>query len=88
MFFVELIKILAWVLLSIIELAMLIRAIMSWFVMGDNPFVNILNTITEPFIFPFRRLFEKMNWFQNFPIDIPALIAFLIVSFLTMVLTP
>ena len=56
MFFVELIKILAWVLLSIIELAMLIRAIMSWFVMGDNPFVNILNTITEPFIFPFRHL--------------------------------
>lgn len=88
MLVIELIKTTVWLLLSVIQLAMLIRAIMSWFVRGSNSLTTFLDAITEPFIYPVRWLFDKMNWATRSPIDIPAFIAFLVLSILTTVLTP
>ena len=57
--------------LSLIILAMLVRSIMSWFMMdGESKIYIFLCTITEPFIYPIRALFERMNWFQGMPIDV------------------
>ena len=58
------------VVLSALQLAMLLRAILSWFPMEPNKFTNFLFAITEPVIYPFRALFNRLNWFQNFPIDV------------------
>ena len=66
---IEAIKSLVLVFLSTVQFAMLLRAILSWFVMGGGKFINFLYAITEPFIAPVRALFEKMNWLQNSPID-------------------
>ena len=74
-------------LLSAVQLAMLLRAILSWFPMDSNKFVDFLYGITEPFILPIRALFEKMNWFQNLPIDIAFLVTYLLLSVLSMVLS-
>ena len=67
---VNLIKNIALALLSALDIAMFGRAILSWIdPMSEGPLASILYTITEPIILPFRKLFEKMNWFVGVPID-------------------
>ncbi len=73
------------IVLSVIQLAMLLRAILSWFPIEPNGFIEFLHGITEPFIYPFRALFNRLNWFQNIPIDISfsaAYLTLLIISIL------
>lgn len=72
--------------LSALQLAMLIRAIMSWFPNEPNRFENFLYSITEPFIFPIRKLFERLNWFQGLPIDMSFFATYLILTVLLLVL--
>ena len=67
-------------LLSVIQLAMMIRAILSWFPMDENRFTNFLYGITEPVIYPVRALFVRMNWFQQSPLDMSFMITFLLLS--------
>ena len=85
--FIEVIKSVVLVFLTVIQFAMLLRAVLSWFVMGGGKFINFLYAITEPFIVPVRMLFEKMNWFQNSPIDFSFMITYLLISVLTIFLT-
>ncbi len=73
-------------LLSAVQLAMLIRAILSWFPMDSNRFTDFLYGITEPFIYPIRMLFEKLNWFQNLPIDISFMVTYLLLTVLILLL--
>lgn len=56
--------------LNILSLAMLLRAILSWFFAGEGKFIRFLYTLTEPVVYPFRKLFNKLNWFQDSPIDV------------------
>ena len=72
--------------LSFLELAMLVRAVLSWFVMDGGKLVDFLYAITEPFIYPVRRFLEKMNWLQGTPIDFSFMITFFIISLLSMLL--
>ncbi len=73
-------------LLMALQLAMLVRAILSWFPI-ENGFVDFIYSITEPFIYPVRVLFERMNWFQNLPIDISFMVSYLLLSLLLILLT-
>ena len=67
---VNLIKNIALALLGAIDLAMLGRAILSWIdPMAEGPLASFLYAVTEPIIIPFRKLFEKLNWFTGSPID-------------------
>ena len=84
--FMEVIKSVVLVFLTVIQFAMLIRAVLSWFMAGGS-FVNFLYAITEPFIVPVRALFEKMNWLQNSPIDFSFLVTYLLISCITMFLS-
>ena len=70
------------VFLSLLQLAMLIRVIMSWFAMDSNRFMEFLYGVTEPFVYPFRALFNRLNWFQNMPIDMSFTIAYLAIFIL------
>ena len=57
--------------LDILSLAMLLRAILGWFIMdGEGKFMRFLYTLTEPVVYPFRKLFYKLNWFQGSPVDV------------------
>lgn len=68
-------------LISVLELCMLLRAILSWFpIKEDNPFLLFIHMVTEPIVIPVRALFEKMGWFQNSPIDISFFVAYLLLS--------
>ena len=83
---IEVIKSVVLVFLSAIQLAMLIRAVLSWFLMGGGAFINFLYAITEPFIVPVRSLFEKLGWFQNSPIDFSFLATYILLSVITIFL--
>ena len=56
--------------IDLLMLAMTVRAILSWFYDGDGVFIRFLYVFTEPAIMPLRKLFYKMNWFQDVPIDV------------------
>lgn len=77
----------ALALLSVIELAMFVRAIMSWFDQtGESKISMFLYAVTEPLILPVRRLCEKMHWFEGVPIDIPFMLTWLILMVLQLIL--
>ena len=74
-------------LLKAISTCMFIRAILSWFnVNGNSPIIRFLYAVTEPAIIPMRKLFEKMNWFQNTPIDISFSMTFIAIFVLETVI--
>ncbi len=70
-------------LISVIQILMTVRAILSWFPLNeDNAFVNFLYGATEPFIVPVRILLERFSFFRSMPIDMSFLITFFLLSFL------
>ena len=71
--------------LSALELALLLRAILSWF-MVDGVIVAVLTAFTEPFILPIRLLFKKLNLFQGSPFDFSGLVAMVLISLITLLL--
>ena len=83
---VGLIKSVVLVFLTAVQFAMLGRAILSWFPMNSNKLTDFLYSVTEPFIYPVRMLFEKMRWFQGLPIDISFLVSYLLISIVLMLL--
>lgn len=67
------------VLIDFLQIAMFIRAILSWFdPTGEWKISAFLFAVTEPIILPIRRLCEKMNWFQQVPLDIPFMLTWLL----------
>ena len=70
------------VLLLAIQFAMMARAILSWFPIEPNKLTQFLDIVTEPVVYPIRKLFEKMNWFQNIPLDMSFMTAYIILSIL------
>jgi uncharacterized protein YggT (Ycf19 family) len=74
------------VILSALQLAMLVRAILSWFPSAPDKLESFLYAVTEPLIMPIRKLFEKLNWFQGMPIDMSFFATYLILTVLLLVL--
>jgi len=65
------IYILCWVLTVIIVL----RAVVSWFTVNpSNPFVVILNRITEPILMPLRRIIPRVGMLDITPVIAIALL--------------
>lgn len=69
-------------LITVLDICMLLRAILSWFVAEDNAFLGFVTMITEPLITPFRALFDHFGWFQNSPLDVPFFVAFIVLQIL------
>ena len=73
-------------LISILHVAMFIRAILSWIPMDENKFSQFLYALTEPVIYPVRALFDALGIGVGLPIDIPFFVTFLLLSILGMFL--
>ena len=77
------------ILLGLLETLMLIRAILSWFPIGeDGPIgalARLVFALTEPVIYPVRVLMERLNLFQGLPIDMSFFFTFILISILTSV---
>ena len=75
------------VLLYALQFLMFGRAIMSWFSPDeDNRLAQFLNGVTEPFVYPLRKLLEKSDYFSNMPIDMSFMFAMIILFVLTTLL--
>ncbi len=78
---IKLIVATAQALLAVINVCMLIRAVLSWFpISDDNPILSFVCMVTEPIVAPIRKLFERMGWFRNSPLDFSFLVAYLLLS--------
>lgn len=76
-------------LFMLVQVAMLVRAVTSWFPGGDESAIGMVSyTITEPVVIPVRRMLERFESVRNFPIDMSFFVAFLLVSMLSAVLFP
>ena len=52
--------------LTLAEIMLFLRAILSWFdPTGQSRFSSFLYLVTEPLVFPLRRLFEAKEWFPH-----------------------
>ena len=80
MIIVEIFKSTVSIILVALQLAMTARAILSWFPIEPNKFITFLNVVTEPIVYPVRKLFEKMNWFQGIPLDMSFMTTYMIIS--------
>ena len=74
-------------LLSILELCMLVRAVLSFLpIRDDHPVLSFVEMVTEPVVAPIRALFDRFDWFQNSVLDVPYIVAFLLISLLSGIL--
>lgn len=69
--------------LSLVYFAMLLRALLSWFVEEDgNVIMALLVFVTEPFISPVRFLLSRFRFVNECPIDISYMAAFFLIMIL------
>jgi len=74
-------------LLYAMQFLMFGRAMMSWFSPDDeNKIAQFLYVITEPFVYPIRKLLTKFEFFNNIPIDMSFMVAILVLIICTSVL--
>ena len=75
--------------LDIILFAMLVRAVLSWFVMGDgsSPLMSFLYVITEPFIIPVRAICNRFGWFRGLPMDMSFFLTTALLGLINILLT-
>lgn len=67
--------------IDVVSIAMLARAILSWFTMGEQTKIGaFLYVVTEPVILPIRALCNRFGWFQGLPLDMPFLITVMLLS--------
>ena len=75
--------------LDVILVAMFVRAVLSWFSMGNgmSPLGYFLFIVTEPIILPVRILCARFGWFQGVPLDMSFLITTMLLSVTNVLLT-
>ncbi len=75
------------ILLGAVLFAMLIRAVLSIFMMGEESKLSLLlYYFTEPFILPVRKLLERLGLFQGTPLDISFFLTTLLLGMLQVIL--
>lgn len=70
--------------LDILSWAIIINALLSWFLRPDNPIKSFLDRLVEPFLRPFRALFRRFA--GNSPIDFSPMLAILAIYLLRMLI--
>ena len=64
----------------VIDLAMFVRMVFSWFPDFDGLLVDIVYALTEPVVAPIRAVLERLEFFRSFPLDLSFIIAYLLVG--------
>ncbi len=78
------------VLIGAIEVAFLLRAVLSWFQDGSGDFISaayeVAYSFTEPFVIPMRMLLDRFQFARGMPIDIAFFFTFLLISLIGSIL--
>ncbi|MCR5262249.1 MAG: YggT family protein [Clostridiales bacterium] len=76
-----------YILLWAMEILMFLRALSSWIIADDDsPFVEFLYSVTEPMIFPVRKLLDGFGALKDLPIDLSFIVTFILLSVVRMLL--
>lgn len=68
-------------LLSLFETCLFVRAILSWIPPARTSRVyEFFYRITEPVIYPLRKLLMRISWVRECPIDLTFLLVFILIS--------
>ena len=62
--------------LGFIEICMFLRAILSFFLDPENPFLTFCIAVTEPVILPFRVILSRFESIERLSFDIPFLVTY------------
>lgn len=65
---------------EILDLAMLLRALLSWIAGPESLVMDFLFAITEPLITPVRMVCDRFGWFESIPIDMPFIISIFLLA--------
>ncbi|MBR4941797.1 MAG: YggT family protein [Clostridia bacterium] len=83
----EYVRYIAGALLELISLLLLVRAILSWIPPArDTKIAQIVYMLTEPFLLPYRMLFDKLGIGRGFFLDLSFLATILTLQLLTALL--
>ena len=74
--------------LTVIYLTMLLHAILSWFVPGDQPIMVVLSFISAPLVLPVRAVLSRIPALERIPFDISYMVAFFILVTVMIFLPP
>ena len=70
-----------------LEIAMLVRAVLSWFPdLSESRFGDFIWALTEPFIVPVRALLDRLGWGSGMPFDIAFMITYFLLILISTVL--
>ncbi len=69
---------------NILSWAIIINALLSWFMRPDHPIKSFLDRMIEPFMRPFRALFRRFA--GNSPIDFSPMLAILAIYLLRLLI--
>lgn len=73
--------------LTVLLFAMLARALMSFFMMGEESKLSlVLYYFTEPFVLPVRKVFERFGLFQGTPMDVSFFFSTLLIGMVQVIL--
>ncbi len=74
-------------LIELISLALFVRAILSWIPpVRESKVYGVVCMLTEPFLMPFRMLFDRLGIGQGFFIDLSFLATILTLQFIAAIL--
>lgn len=74
-------------LLHLLQWLLVFRAIISWFPQVQQSFVGeLLYTVTEPMIAPFRGLLDRFESLRVMPLDFSPVLAFLVLELIKLFL--
>jgi len=70
------------ILLDVVMICMLLRAILSFIMVGDEegPLMGMLYAVTEFFVAPVRAVCDRFGWFEGLPLDMSFFITAILLS--------
>ena len=71
---------------SIALLLLFVRALLSWFPGQGGSFADAIYGITEPILFPVRKIFDAFNIRSDLPLDISFTVTCVILVMIKMIL--
>lgn len=72
---------------NIALLLLLVRAIFSWFPGQGGAFADFINAVTEPLLYPVRKVFDLFDLRFNLPLDISFTVTCLLLIMIRMMLS-
>ena len=73
-------------LLELYGYAIVITALCSWFLKPTNKFMQFMRSITEPVVYPFRKISMKLMERLRVPLDFSSMMAYLVLQIMVMML--